>query len=154
MICKKIMFFYVCFHVPYIIGLISNVMFASHSTPKVQLDPSKETILIIALESWTIHYFSYRFCFNCTRTNFLDIANMIAYCKSISLYLSKPLSFLILISVSTHLNWLYVIIMSRTHFGVNQHSVVAWMSGNSLRETGVISKVLSDCNGNLTYNQS
>ena len=36
---------------------------------------------------------------------------------------------------------LYVLIMSRTHFRVNLHSIFAWMSRNSLLETGAISEV-------------
>ena len=36
---------------------------------------------------------------------------------------------------------LCVLIMSHMHFRVNQHSVVAWMSGNSLIEADVISEV-------------
>ena len=32
--------------------------------------------------------------------------------------------------------WLYVLIMSRTCFRVNRHSIVAWMSRNSLLERG------------------
>ena len=36
---------------------------------------------------------------------------------------------------------LYVLIMSRTHFRVNPHSIVAWLSRNSLLETGAISEV-------------
>ena len=32
--------------------------------------------------------------------------------------------------------WLYVLIMSRTRFRVNPHSMVVWMSRNSLLETG------------------
>ena len=35
----------------------------------------------------------------------------------------------------------YVIIMSRTHFRVNLHSIFAWMSRNSLLETSAISEV-------------
>ena len=37
--------------------------------------------------------------------------------------------------------WLYVIIMSRTRFRVNLHSTVAWMSRQSLIETGAISGI-------------
>ena len=37
--------------------------------------------------------------------------------------------------------WLYVVIMSRTRFEVNLHSIVAWISRNSLLETDTISKV-------------
>ena len=37
--------------------------------------------------------------------------------------------------------WLFVIIMSRTRFRVNLHSIVAWMSRNSFLETGAISEV-------------
>ena len=37
--------------------------------------------------------------------------------------------------------WLYVLIMSSTHFRVNPHSIAAWMSRNSLLETGVKSEV-------------
>ena len=37
---------------------------------------------------------------------------------------------------------LYVLIMSRTHFKVNLHSIIAWMSRNSLLETGAKSQVL------------
>ena len=33
-------------------------------------------------------------------------------------------------------NWLYILIMSHTHFRVNLYSIVAWMSRNSLLETG------------------
>ena len=36
---------------------------------------------------------------------------------------------------------LHVTIMSCTHFRVNMHSVVPWMSKNSFLETGAISKV-------------
>ena len=43
---------------------------------------------------------------------------------------------------------LYVLTMSCTHFRANPHSIVAWMSRNSLLETGAKSEVLSDCNGN------
>ena len=35
---------------------------------------------------------------------------------------------------------LYVLIMSSTHFRVNLHSIVAWMSRNFLLETGTISE--------------
>ena len=48
--------------------------------------------------------------------------------------------------------WLYVLVMSRMHFRVNPHSIVAWMSKNSLLETGMKSEVLSDCNGTRTHN--
>ena len=48
--------------------------------------------------------------------------------------------------------WLYVLIMSRTRFRVNPHSIVAWISRNSLLETGAKSEVLSDCNGTRTHN--
>ena len=37
--------------------------------------------------------------------------------------------------------WLYVLIMSRTRFRVNPHSIVAWMSRNSLLETAAKSEV-------------
>ena len=37
--------------------------------------------------------------------------------------------------------WLYVFIMSRTHFRVNPHSINAFISRNSLLETGAISEV-------------
>ena len=33
--------------------------------------------------------------------------------------------------------WLYVLVMSRTRFGVGPHSVVAWVSGGSLLECAV-----------------
>ena len=42
---------------------------------------------------------------------------------------------------SHHLLWLYVPIMPRTRLRVNPHSIVSWMSRNSLLETGAISKV-------------
>ena len=32
--------------------------------------------------------------------------------------------------------WLYVLVMSRTRFRVNPHSIVVWMSRNSLLEAG------------------
>ena len=37
--------------------------------------------------------------------------------------------------------WLYVLIMSRTRFRVNPHSIVAWMSRNFLLEAGTKSEV-------------
>ena len=37
--------------------------------------------------------------------------------------------------------WLYLIIISRTSFKMNLHSIVPWMSKNSLFETGAISEV-------------
>ena len=36
---------------------------------------------------------------------------------------------------------LYVLVMSRTRFRVKLHSIVAWMSRNSLLETGAVSEV-------------
>ena len=36
--------------------------------------------------------------------------------------------------------WLYVLVMSRTHLKVNPHSIVAWMSRNSLLEAGAKSE--------------
>ena len=38
------------------------------------------------------------------------------------------------------INRLYVLVMSRTRFRVNTHSIVAWMSRNSLLEAGVKSE--------------
>ena len=38
--------------------------------------------------------------------------------------------------------WLFVIIMSRTHFRVNPHSIFSWMWSNYFLETGAISEVL------------
>ena len=37
--------------------------------------------------------------------------------------------------------WLYVFIISRTRFSVNPHSIVAWISRNSLLKTGAKSEV-------------
>ena len=37
--------------------------------------------------------------------------------------------------------WLYVLVMSRTRFRVNPHSIVSWMSRNSLLKAGVKSEV-------------
>ena len=48
--------------------------------------------------------------------------------------------------------WLYLLIMSRTRFRVNPHSIVAWMSRNSLLEAGPKSEVLSDWNWTRTQN--
>ena len=42
---------------------------------------------------------------------------------------------------SQGLNWLYVFIVSGTCFSMNPHSIVAWMSSNSLLKTGAISGV-------------
>ena len=36
--------------------------------------------------------------------------------------------------------WLYVLVMSRTRFRVNPHSIVAWISRNSLPEAGAKSE--------------
>ena len=38
------------------------------------------------------------------------------------------------------------------HTWVNPHSIVSWMSINSLRKTGATSKVLSDCQKSRTHN--
>ena len=38
-------------------------------------------------------------------------------------------------------HWLSVLIMSRTRFRVNPHSIIAWISRNSLLKTGAISEV-------------
>ena len=37
--------------------------------------------------------------------------------------------------------WLYVLVMSHTHFRVNLHSIVAWISRNSLLEESAKSEV-------------
>ena len=50
------------------------------------------------------------------------------------------------------LHWLNVLVMSRTCFRVNPHFIVAWMSRNSLLETGAKSASLSDCNRARTHN--
>ena len=42
---------------------------------------------------------------------------------------------------TTDVYWLYVLAMSRTRFRVNPHSIVAWMTRNSLLETGAKSEV-------------
>ena len=47
-------------------------------------------------------------------------------------------------------HWLYVLVMSRTRFRVNPHSIVAWMSRNSLFKAGAKSEWLSDCNWTRT----
>ena len=44
------------------------------------------------------------------------------------------------LSIFTENLWLYVLVMSRTHFRVNPHSIFAWMSRDSLLETSVISE--------------
>ena len=44
-------------------------------------------------------------------------------------------------NVAIALNWLFVFIMSPTRVRVNPLSIVAWMSRNSLLETGTISEV-------------
>ena len=49
-------------------------------------------------------------------------------------------------------NWLYVLIMSRAGVRVNPHSIVAWMSRNSLLETRLDIWNLSDCSGTRTHN--
>ena len=49
-------------------------------------------------------------------------------------------------------HWLYVPIMSRMCCRVNPHSLVAWISRNSLLKTGVKSEVLSYCNRTQTHN--
>ena len=36
--------------------------------------------------------------------------------------------------------WLYVVVMSRARFRVNPHSIVAWISRNSLLEAGAKSE--------------
>ena len=38
--------------------------------------------------------------------------------------------------LSVWCNWLYVLVVSRTRFRVNPHSIVAWMPKNSLLEAG------------------
>ena len=38
-------------------------------------------------------------------------------------------------------NWLYVLVMLRTRLRVNPHSIVAWMSRNSLLEAGAKGEV-------------
>ena len=43
-------------------------------------------------------------------------------------------------SIIRYFNSLYVLVMSRTSFRVNPHSIVAWMSWNFLLEAGVRSK--------------
>ena len=53
--------------------------------------------------------------------------------------------------------WLYELIISRTRFKVNPHSVVAWMSGNYLLEAGAksefqISEVETDNVGSTLFN--
>ena len=65
-------------------------------------------------------------------------------------FISQPSYLLWLEFLQDALLWLYVLIMSRTCFIVNPHSIVARMSRNSLLETGAKSEVLSDCNWTRT----
>ena len=51
------------------------------------------------------------------------------------------------LKVWTVMTRLYVIIMSRTCFGVNLHAIVGLMSRNSLLETGTISEVYVTATG-------
>ena len=53
----------------------------------------------------------------------------------------------VLKNIATMTRRLCVLIMSHTHFRVNLHSVVAWLSRNSLLETGVISEVYATATG-------
>ena len=46
----------------------------------------------------------------------------------------------------------YDFMNSGPRFRVNPHSIVAWMSSNSLVKIGAISDLLSDCNGTRTQN--
>ena len=43
--------------------------------------------------------------------------------------------------LSVYCIWLYVIVLSRTIFRVNLHSILAWISRNSLHKAGAISEV-------------
>ena len=54
---------------------------------------------------------------------------------------SNKMSTLRLLPFLSYYSDLCVIIMSRTRFSVNLQSIVAWMSRNSLLETGMISDV-------------
>ena len=47
---------------------------------------------------------------------------------------------------------LYVLIMSGTGFRVNPHSILTWISSNSLLKTGPKSEVLNDRNETQTHN--
>ena len=49
-------------------------------------------------------------------------------------------------------NWLYVLVMSRMHFRVNPHSIVAWMSRNVLSRSRCKIWSLSDLNWTQTQN--
>ena len=49
-------------------------------------------------------------------------------------------------------NWMNVLVMWHTRFRVNPHSIVAWISRNSLLEARAKSESLSDCNWTRTQN--
>ena len=53
--------------------------------------------------------------------------------------------------LSVRYTWLYVIAMSCKLFGMNLHSIVAWMSRNSLLETALLSKEFLDIQETIGY---
>ena len=62
---------------------------------------------------------------------------------------SKTLQIILLICeyLTLRIIWLHVFITSCTHFRVNPHSIVAWMSKNFLLRTGVKSEVTATATG-------
>ena len=62
------------------------------------------------------------------------------FCKGKTNYWLQFSSFIFNANV-TLFNWLYVLVMSHMRFRVNPHSIVSWMSGNSLLKAGAKSVV-------------
>ena len=81
---------------------------------------------------------------DCNRTRTLNHL----VCKRILNHLAKLTCFILFVMTELYCQyfsvrciWLYVLVISRTRFWVNPHSIVAWMSRNTLLETGVVSEV-------------
>ena len=60
----------------------------------------------------------------------------IQYCEKHLFWRTSAISCFYKHKCKLQINWLYVLIMSRRRFRENPHSIVAWMSRNSLLKTG------------------
>ena len=106
--------------------------------------------------SWVVHITrDFLKCYSCFYHSFIKQGNKTDCSNNITSNEKKTeldSNFLSNLRVKNMNMLLYVLIMSRTHFRLNLHSIVAWMLRNSFLKAGVISGSLSDYNGTQTYN--
>ena len=137
------------------LGLIRKTSNLESEIDQIAQRRIKQVINQGGWENWTSCSKNHKSCYQWTLQNAISIARAIwmkkSDCNSTQSQnylvwkrrlndLAKLANWLSYV-LSTYLYWLYVLVMSRMRFKVNPHSIVAWISRNSLLEVDTKSEV-------------